>query len=108
MELVDAHVQRFNNAVRNGDWQTFGEGFTQDATVAFDGVPVPPMAGREAIVAGYLADPPDDTITVLSADVDGDSVVVTYAWDADPGNAAGTMAMTITGDLISHMIVKLC
>ena len=107
-DLVDAHVRRFNNGVRDGDWQTFGEGFAPDATVTFDGVPVPPMAGRDAIVTGYRSAPPDDTITVLSTDVDGDSIRVTYAWNAEPHNAAGTMDLTITEGLISSLIVKLC
>jgi ketosteroid isomerase-like protein len=108
MELVNAHVRRFNNAVRDGDWQTYGEGFTEDATVTFDGVPVPPMVGRDAIVAGYLSAPPDDTIIVLSTDVQGESVSVVYAWNAEPHNAAGTMDMTITDGLISSLTVKLC
>ncbi|GLZ31734.1 hypothetical protein Lesp02_39220 [Lentzea sp. NBRC 105346] len=105
MDLVDAHVHRFNNAVRHGDWEAFGSGFTADATVSIDYAPIPPMVGREAIVAGYRAAPPDDTITVLSTSADGDTVSVTFAWDTSPGEPAGTMDMRVTGGLISSLKV---
>lgn len=105
-DLVSAHVRRFNAAVRDGAWQAFGEGFSPDATVAFTGIPVPPMAGRDAIVAGYRSAPPDDTITVLSTEVAGDFVSVAYAWDAEPDKHAGTMNLRVADGLITELTVR--
>ncbi len=106
-DLVDAHVQRFNKAVREGDWHAYGQGFAPDATVAFDGVPVPPMVGQDAIVAGYRSAPPDDTINVLSTNVDGNSVSVAFAWNAEPQKQAGTMDIEVADGLISNLTVRL-
>ncbi|MFS8097160.1 nuclear transport factor 2 family protein [Lentzea alba] len=102
-DLVNAHVRRFNNGVREGDWQTYGEGFAPDAMVTFDCVPIPPMVGREAIIKGYQTAPPDDTITVLA--VNGNSVE--FAWDAEPRKTAGSMTMTVADGLITSLIVRL-
>lgn len=106
-ELVAAHVRRFNAGVKDGDWQAFGAGFAAGATVAFAGVPVPPLVGRDAIVVGYRSAPPDDTITVLSSAVDGDAVSVVYAWDIRPDEPAGTFDMRVSGGLITRLTVRL-
>jgi ketosteroid isomerase-like protein len=100
-------VRCFNEGVRSGDWAAYGACFTPDATVTFDGAPVPPMAGREAIVAGYTSAPPDDTITVLSTTTAGDTAMVVYAWDTAPTVPAGTMRMTLSGELITSLTVGL-
>lgn len=106
-ELVAAHVRRFNDAVRSGDWDTFGVGFAPDAIVEFDGVPVPPMHGRAAIVAGYRAMPPDDTMTALSTEIDGDRATVAFAWDTEPGVPAGAFAIETADGLITRLTVRL-
>jgi hypothetical protein len=104
-------VRCFNEGVRGGDWSAYGACFTPDATVTFDGAPVPPMAGREAIVAGYTSAPPDDTITVLSTSMADSTATVVYAWDAAPTVPAGTMRMTMrmtqSGELIASLTVGL-
>ncbi|MGH8917654.1 MAG: nuclear transport factor 2 family protein [Actinomycetes bacterium] len=104
---VAGHVHRFNTAVRGGDWEQFGAGFAPDATVDFDGATVPPMAGRAAIVDGYHAMPPDDTLTVLSTELDGERVIATFAWDAEPGIAAGAFVIGAAGGLITRLTVRL-
>lgn len=106
LDVVDAHVRRFNAGVRDGDWEAYGDGFAPDATVTFDGVPVPPMVGRAAIVAGYRAMPPDDTITVLSVGRDGDAIVVAYAWDAQPSAMAGRFDIEVEERLIVKLTVR--
>lgn len=106
-EVVEAHVRRFNESVRRGDWASFGTGFAEHGSVTFDGVPAPPMVGRAAIVAGYPSAPPDDTITVLSTTVNGEAATVEFAWDAAPGVHAGTMSIAVSGDLITALTVSL-
>ncbi|TWP54213.1 nuclear transport factor 2 family protein [Lentzea tibetensis] len=106
-ELAAAHVRRFNEAVRTGDWSTFADGFTEDATVTFTGPPVPAMAGRAAIEAGYRSAPPDDTITALATREAGDQVEVAYAWDKAPGELAGTMTLQVANGLITRLAVRL-
>jgi len=45
MELIDEHVARFNAGVRSGDYGPMLEQFTEDAELAFQGVPVGPFVG---------------------------------------------------------------
>ena len=51
--LLHDYVMVHNECVRTGDWQPLGEWFTEDARLAFEGVPVGPFDGREAIAAAY-------------------------------------------------------
>ena len=46
MTLLDEHVKRFNAAVRSGDFGPMLENFADDATMAFEGVPVGPFVGQ--------------------------------------------------------------
>ena len=38
--VLNAHVHRFNDAIRSGDFAAMVAGFTPDAEMAFEGVPV--------------------------------------------------------------------
>ena len=104
-QLLDDHVRRFNEGVRSGDFRPMLEQFTDDAELAFEGVPVGPFAGRDAIAAAYRDQPPDDTLAVLGVEETPDGVVAAYAWSREPGVRAGEMRLTVRGDRISRLVV---
>ena len=94
-ERAHAHVARFNDAVRGGGWETFVTTFADDATMVFTNVPAGPFTDRAAILAGYRAQPPDDTMTVTSVEaVDPDTDRVHFSWDA---GGTGTMLLRWRG-----------
>ena len=97
-----AHVERFNAGVTTGDWTAFLGGFTDDAVMTFEGPPVGPFAGREAIAEGYAAQPPDDTMEITSVRSDGDTDRVAFRWSR---GGAGTMTIRRRGELIIDLTV---
>jgi len=102
---LDAHVRRFNEAVRSGDFAEMVEGFTADAEMVFEGVPVGPFVGRDAIAEAYVQQPPDDEVRLLGAPkVDGDRVETEYAWAAD-GRRAGRLIVTARDGAIACLII---
>ena len=105
MDLLAEHVERFNTGVRSGDFGPMLELFTDDAELAFVGVPVGPFSGREAIAAAYRERPPDDEIEVLDGDDSGGRIVAGYAWLREPGVRAGEMRLTRIGDRIRKLVV---
>ncbi len=105
LELLAEHVERFNTGVRSGDFAAMVELFADDATLEFEGVPVGPFHGREAIAAAYREQPPDDEIEVLEASEEGDEVVARYAWSRDERRAAGDLRLTRDGDRIARLVV---
>jgi hypothetical protein len=105
LELLTEHVERFNSGVRSGDFGPMLELFADDAELAFEGVPVGPFHGRDAIAAAYRDRPPDDEIEVLEAAQAGDEVLARYAWLRDEGRAAGDLRLTRAGDRIARLVV---
>ena len=100
------HVETFNTAVRSGDFAPLVELFADDATLAFVGVPVGPFEGRDAIAAAYAAQPPTDTMTVLSVSVEDDgSLVEPFSWSADGDERSGEMRLVVGGDRIRRLVV---
>ena len=97
-----AHIERFNTGVTTGDWIAFLAGFTPDAVMTFDGPPVGPFYGRDAIAEGYAALPPDDTMEITSVRSDGDADRLTFRWSR---GGTGTMTIRRRGDLISELVV---
>lgn len=80
-------------------------GFTQDAEMVFDGVPVGPFAGRTAIGEAYERQPPTDEILLLGRPrVDGDTVESDYGWVAE-GRRAGRMIITAHGESVVRLVV---
>jgi hypothetical protein len=63
--VLDAHVRRFNDAGVSGDFAAMVGSFTADAEIVFEGVPVGPFHGREAIAAPYASRPPTDAVRLL-------------------------------------------
>ena len=105
MTLLDEHVKLFNAAVRSRDFGPMLENFADDATMAFEGVPVGPFAGRDAIAAAYREQPPDDELDVLDVRQDGDTVVAGYAWRREPDVRAGELRLTVESGRISRLVV---
>ena len=106
IEVLFEHVVRFNDGVRTGDWAPMLEQFAAGARMSFEGVPVGPFIGRDAIAAAYRDQPPDDEIEVLDAEERGDGLVVArYAWAAEPRLTAGEMRLRYDGDEIVELVV---
>ena len=88
---VDAYTERFNAAVRTGDFGLFVATLAPDAVLHFEDKPIGPFEGRDAILAAYRELPPTDTMGVLSAE--GDvcrGMHVRVAWH---GGGSGTMKL---------------
>jgi steroid delta-isomerase len=88
---VDAYVERFNAAVRADDFGPFVATLAPGAVLRFEGTPIGPFEGRDAILAAYREQPPTDTMRVLSAE--GDvyrGLQVRFAWHR---GGSGTMRL---------------
>ena len=105
MDLLARHVQLFNEAVRTGEFGSMLDQFTEDAELEFQGVPVGPFRGKEAIAAAYATNPPDDEVDVLSSEEADGEIVARYAWRADGGRPSGRMLITPRGDAIAKLVV---
>jgi steroid Delta-isomerase len=104
--LLTDHVARFNAGVRSGDFGPMVDGFTEDAELAFEGIPVGPFRGRDAIAAAYRAQPPDDEIELLDVGQDTDGqVVASYAWRKRPGVRAGALVLLPREGRIARLVV---
>jgi hypothetical protein len=103
-ERVAAHVAAFNDAVGSGAgaWAGFGRRFTDDARMEFPGLPVAASHGRAAIVAAYLTNPPDDTLSVTAVASQGATDEVSVAWSR---GGTGRMTLTWSGDLVARLVV---
>jgi len=99
VSLLERHVERFNEGVRTGDFGPMVAAFSGDAELVFEGIPVGPFAGRDAIAAAYAAQPPDDEIVLL--DSDG-----TYAWAKEPAVPAGQMLLTERDGEIARLVIR--
>ncbi len=95
-DLLRAHVDAFNRGARSGDFSEMTEGFTDDAEMTFQGVPVGPFVGRDAIARAYRDQPP----TTSSRSSTGRSRA-----NADPGVPAGRMTITPNAGRIGRLVV---
>jgi ketosteroid isomerase-like protein len=103
--MLAQHVERFNEAVRSGDYEPMLAGFARDAEMRFEGVPVGPFAGREAIAAAYAQQPPDDEVVLLTEPrLEGDREESDYAWKRE-GTRAGRMILTARDGKIARLVV---
>ena len=104
--VLQDHVRLFNAGVRSGDFGSMLERLTDDAEMVFEGVPVGPFRGREAIADAYRDRPPDDELQVLEARENEHGVIVAaYAWSRQPSVRAGELRLTRDGDRISKLVV---
>jgi len=72
---------------------------SEDAELSFEGIPVGPFVGRDAIGEAYRAQPPDDEIVLL----DGDG---TYAWAGQPEVPAGQLFLTERDGEIARLVIR--
>jgi hypothetical protein len=106
LALLAGHVARFNAGVRSGDFGPMVDGFSEDAELVFEGIPVGPFRGREAIAAAYRTRPPDDEIELLDAEQDSQGrVVASYAWRRRPGVRAGALVLVPRGGRITRLVI---
>lgn len=105
IDLLYEYVARHNQGVRTGDWEPLGECYAEAAVLEFEGVPVGPFSGREAILEAYRERPPDDEVRILSAEERRDGVETRYAWAARPELPAGRMLVTLRGPAIERLVV---
>jgi len=103
--LLHEYVMVHNECVRTGDWEPLAAWFTEDAELAFDGVPVGPFEGREAIARAYRERPPDDEVVIFGAEEEDGSVVARYGWLRAPGDVAGRMLVTPRDGKIARLVV---
>lgn len=101
-ERIAKHVDAFNAAVQSGDWSSFADRFTPDATMRFIGVPAGPFVGRAAIAQAYAEQPPTDTLTIRDVDSTGAVDTAFFAWNAGGG---GAMRVTWEGPLVASLDV---
>ena len=82
------------------------EQFADDAELAFEGVPVGPFRGKEAIAGAYAEQPPDDEIVILRTRGSSDDLVVAdYAWRAEPKSRAGSMILRLSDSRIDRLVI---
>jgi hypothetical protein len=105
LQLLHQHVDRFNRAVRSGEWDDMTSYFTDDAELRFEGVPAGPFEGRETITAAYREQPPDDEVLILDAGQVGDETIAGYAWAANPERRAGEMRLTERDGRIARLVI---
>jgi steroid Delta-isomerase len=102
---IDAYIADHNAGVRSGDWSRFCGWFTDAAEVRFEGVPVGPFRGREAIRAAYESRPPDDEVEIRNVRGDGERTIADYGWKGQPGVRAGELRLRWQDDCISELVV---
>jgi steroid Delta-isomerase len=100
---IAKHAAAFNAAVQSGDWSSFADRFTPDATMRFIGVPAGPFAGRAAIAQAYADQPPTDTLTIRKVDSTGGVDTAFFAWSAGGGGGGGVMRLTWEGRLVASL-----
>jgi RimJ/RimL family protein N-acetyltransferase len=105
VRLLHAHVVRFNEAVRAGEWEPMLELFADDAELAFAGVPAGPFRGRDTIAVAYSEQPPDDEVMTLRVERGEEEVTALYAWRKEPGTVAGRMVLTPREGRIARLLV---
>jgi hypothetical protein len=106
MNLLVDHVERFNQAVRSGDFAPMVAAFTDDGELHFAGAPVGPFVGRDAIAAAYREQPPDDQVRLGDVEErESGTIVARYAWLADDGREAGEMRLTPRDGRIAKLVV---
>jgi steroid Delta-isomerase len=105
VSLLDEHVRRFNEGVRTGDFAAMAAGFTEDAEMHFEGVPVGPFVGREAIAAAYRQQLPADEVEIIGKEERAGMIVARYAWLREHGKQAGEMWLTPQDGRIKRLVV---
>lgn len=101
MAALSAHIHRFNTAVRSGDWSPFVATFAGDAVMHVVGWGVP-LHGREVIAEAYASQPPEDTMHLRTACLDGDRITAAFGWDRVGG---GSLTLRLAGGEVAELTV---
>jgi steroid Delta-isomerase len=99
---IAQYAAAFNAAVQSGNWLTFTDRFTPDATMRLIGAPAGPFVGRAAIAKAYVDEPPTDTLTIRRVDSTGAVDTAFFVWSAGGG---GVMRLTWKGRLVASLDV---
>jgi hypothetical protein len=83
-DFAGRHAALFNQGVRTGDFSAWLSTFAPDASLTFDGLPIPPAHGRDAIAAVYSGHPPSSPMRVVATAAKGDTVIGEFIWIAAP------------------------
>ena len=105
LDLLQKHVADHNAGVRSGDFGPMLERLADDAELVFEGVPVGPFRGVDAIAAAYRERPPDDVIRTFDERVEGVDVVASYAWSREPDIRTGELRLTVRDGRITRVLV---
>lgn len=108
VEILRHHVARFNLGARTRNFSTMMEFFAPDAELYFEGIPVGPFSGKEAISRAYAERPPDDEIVAFAYGAGSDQglAICEYSWSKYPGAKAGELEIKTSGSVISKLIVR--
>jgi hypothetical protein len=106
-DYVGRHAALFNQGVRTGDFAAWLSTFAADATLTFEGLPIPPARGRDAIAAVYSGHPPSSPMRVVASTVGSGGVVTgEFVWVAAP-TTGGRFTLHVQGDLLTRLEVAL-
>jgi steroid Delta-isomerase len=105
MGLLEEHVRRFNEGARTGNFGPMAAAFAEDAEMHFEGVPVGPFVGRDAIAAAYRDQPPDDEVEIFDTEEREGMIVARYSWLRDEGKQSGEMRLTPRNGRIQKLVV---
>ena len=112
VDYAGRHAALFNQGVRTGDFTAWLSTFTADATLTFDGLPIPPAHGRDAIAAVYSGHPPSSPMRLVAVkgavkgDGDGDTVTGDFVWVAAP-STGGRFTLHLRDGLLTSLEVAL-
>jgi SnoaL-like protein len=104
--LLDGHVERFNEGARTGNFSGMVAALAQNAEMRFEGIPVGPFHGRDAIGEAYRTQPPDDELVVLEQREEDGELVATYAWASEPDVPAGELRLTGREGAIDRVVIR--
>jgi steroid Delta-isomerase len=105
--LLSRYIAGLNRGVRSGDFASMLAELTDDAQLVFEGIPVGPFRGREAIGAAYRLQPPDGELELLGVNEDGHGGASgSYAWSERPGVVAGEVHVAARGGRITRVLVR--
>lgn len=106
-DFVGRHAALFNQGVRTGDFGAWLATFATDATLTFEGLPIPPAHGRDAIAAVYSGHPPSSPMRVVGRQAGGGTLVGEFVWVAAP-TTGGRFTLHPGGDgLLTRLDVAL-
>lgn len=102
---LDRLVATYNVAVRQRDFSRFVDEFCNDAVLEFDGIPDPPIAGKEGIGLRYREDPPDDQIFVTRSKFERNRITAQFRLRDIPEATGGCFIIDLRGDKIARLTI---